>query len=79
MMSLKVNRFNGAVHECLEECYRSPLPLACLAEYSQRLRASGWREAEIEEVESVVRRLLKAIVAPEASDEMVQRKANATG
>jgi hypothetical protein len=55
------------------------LPLACLAEYSQRLRANGWREAEIEEVESVVRRLLKAIVAPEASDEMVQRKANATG
>ena len=70
-MSRRVNRFNGAVHECLEECYQASLPLACLAEYAQRLRADGWREAEIEEVETAIRRLLKAVVAPESSDQLV--------
>jgi hypothetical protein len=78
-MIRKVNRFNGAVHECLEECYQATLPVACLAEYAQRLRADGWREAEIEEIETVVRRLLKAVVAPEDSDQpSVPPQANAS-
>jgi hypothetical protein len=61
-----VNRFNGAVRECLEDCYQSANPLACLATYLERLRADKWNEAEIEEVETVVRRLLLAVVQPEA-------------
>lgn len=60
-----VNRFNGAVRECLEDCYQSASPLACLAAYLDRLRADHWNEAEIEEVETVVRRLLRAVVQPE--------------
>ena len=70
MVSQKVNRFNGAVHECLQECYQAPLPLACLAEYIERLRADGWTNGDIEEVETAVRRVLKAVVAPESSDPM---------
>lgn len=61
-----VNRFNGAVRECLEECYQAKNRLACLASYLDRLRADNWRQAEIEEVETVVRRLLKAVVHPDA-------------
>ena len=60
-----VNRFNGAVHECLELCYRSPAPLACLAEYLERLRADGWRERAIDKVEAMVLRMLKAVSMPE--------------
>ncbi len=61
-----VNRFNGAVRECLEECYQAENRLACLAQYLARLRADHWCEADIEEVETVVRRLLTAVVHPDA-------------
>lgn len=60
-----VNRFNGAVHECLELCYRSPAPLACLAEYLEKLRADGWREQAIDKVQAMVLRMLKAVSVPE--------------
>ena len=42
------------------------------------MRADGWREAEIEEVEAVVRRLLTAIVAPEANEQPAPPRTNAT-
>lgn len=60
-----VNRFNGAVHECLELCYGSPAPLACLAEYLEKLRADGWRQRAIDKVEAMVLRMLKAVAIPE--------------
>lgn len=62
-----INRFNGAVRECLEECYESASPLATLALYLDRLRRDRWQEAEIEQVETVVRRLLKGVLAPDGS------------
>jgi len=76
MVSRRVNRFNGAVHECLEECYGAELPLARLAEYAQRLRSDGWRKAEIEEIETVVLRLLRAVVVQDGEQPIPPPRAN---
>jgi len=56
-------RINAAIRSCLESCYESQVPLACLAEYVANLRADPlWRDADVHEVEVTVRQLLKQIV-----------------
>jgi hypothetical protein len=63
----RLNRLNGATRECLEQCYQSDNWLDCLANYVQELRADGWWEKDIEEVETTVVRILRAIAASEAA------------
>jgi hypothetical protein len=58
----RLNQFNGAVRECLEQCYRSDNWLASLGNYSERLRADGWSRGEIASVQTAVRRILGAVV-----------------
>lgn len=56
-------KINAAVRECLDACYKSEQPLNCLADYAMRLRGHpDWREAEIHEFETTVRRILSEIV-----------------
>jgi hypothetical protein len=58
-----ISKINHAIHECLQSCYRSPMPLAALATRITQLRADPrWREAEIEEVETAVRHILRGVV-----------------
>jgi hypothetical protein len=70
LLECTVNKFNGAVRECLEECYESRNWLATLANYMDRLRADGWSQPEVEEIETVIRRILKGIVE---GDEAIEK------
>jgi len=68
------SRLNSAVHLCLQRCYRADNPLACLAEYAQDLRLMGWPESEIEELETVVRRILRRVLRPASPDRMAHSR-----
>jgi hypothetical protein len=61
LADIKLNQFNGATRECLERCYGSDDWLTTLAIYGEQLRVDGWSEADIEEVEARVRKILRAI------------------
>jgi hypothetical protein len=61
----RLNRLNGATRECLEQCYQSDNWLDCLANYVEELRADGWCEEDIEEVETTVVRILRALTESE--------------
>jgi hypothetical protein len=64
-----IDRINAAIRECLEACYESQAPLPCLAEFVTKLRADdAWRDAEVQEVETAVRQMLKALVTPAEHD-----------
>jgi hypothetical protein len=66
-----IDRLNGAIHACLDECYSASNPLAALASFVRRLRTNpAWREAEIEEVEQTVRRMLRALVVRHREDRL---------
>jgi hypothetical protein len=58
----KLNQFNGAVRECLEQCYQSGDWLVAMAAYKERLRADNWQIEDIQGVERVVRRILRGIL-----------------
>ena len=57
------NRINIAIHDCLNECYKSDNPLAIVAEFVSRLRADpNWNDSEIDDFEVAIRRILKALM-----------------
>lgn len=68
------SRLNSAVQLCLQRCYRAENALAGLAEYAQELRMVGWPEAEIEELEIVVRRILRRVLRPANPDRMTHSR-----
>jgi len=70
-----LNRLNGATRECLEHCYQSDSWLASLAEYAEWLRADGWSEEEIDEVEATVWRILRAMARSDATHDAEQSSA----
>ena len=56
-------RINDAIRSCLERCYGDKTPLATVASFLSELgRDPTWREAEIEEVQSTVLKMLSLIV-----------------
>jgi len=56
-------KMNGAIQECLEDCYQSLRPLDCLSSHAARLRAdAGWQEAEVREFETVLTRMLAELL-----------------
>jgi hypothetical protein len=66
-----VFRMNNAIRACLDQCYCSSNPLASLASFVRHLRNNpAWREAEIEELEHTVRRILKAMVVRHNDDRL---------
>jgi hypothetical protein len=63
----RLNKLNGATRECLELCYQSDDWLTTLATYAEQLRADGWNEDDIEEVEAIARRILRAVLESETA------------
>jgi hypothetical protein len=56
-------KMNTAIRACLDRCYKVDSPLVELAAFVADLRRrSDWRESEIDEVETTVRRILQAVV-----------------
>ena len=69
MTEQAADKINSAIRECLARCYESDAPLANLAEYLIRLRSDpSWREAEVYQVESTVRRVLTRMIRGVADD-----------
>lgn len=59
----RAQRMNAAVRACLNECYHSTEPLVSLAAFIESLRRFGnWREAELLQIETTVRRILNSVV-----------------
>jgi hypothetical protein len=67
LADVTTSRLNGAVHLCLQKCYRAENPIACLAEYISELRRMGWHDWEVEELEIAVRRILGRVLRPQQS------------
>jgi hypothetical protein len=70
MGELNTARINAAVHACLDQCYHSRTPLKAIAEYINQLEVDpGWSEAEIDQVEAAVLKMLVKIAGrPPAAD-----------
>jgi hypothetical protein len=61
LADVSMGRMNSAVQLCLHRCYRADNPLAAMAEYTTSLRRLGWSKTEIEQLETVVRRILRQV------------------
>jgi hypothetical protein len=55
-------KIRAAVNDCLSQCYRGGTPLGVIAEFASELRASGWQEDAIRQVESSVRKVLAGVM-----------------
>jgi hypothetical protein len=62
LADVTTSRLNGAVQLCLQRCYRAENPISALAEYVADLRSIGWKDSEVDELEIVVRRILRRMV-----------------
>jgi hypothetical protein len=55
-------KISAAVRDCLDQCQRTEFPLANLAVFLESLRLDpNWNEAEVQQVETTVRRILSGI------------------
>ena len=62
-MSTDPIKINEAIHACLDRCYSAKLPIACMVEFLDSLRADPeWLPSELEAVERRVRHILTLIV-----------------
>lgn len=77
LADVTTSRLNGAVHLCLQKCYRAENPIACLAEYISELRRMGWQDWEVEELEIAVRRILGRVLRPQQSRQAAAELASA--
>jgi len=67
------HKINTAIRDCLAFCYKSEIPLARLAEFLILLRSDqSWREADVMQVESSVRRVLTVIISDSTDDMLSQ-------
>jgi hypothetical protein len=62
LADVTTSRLNCAAQLCLQRCYRAESPISELARYIAELRSLGWSDREIEELEIVVRRILRRVV-----------------
>jgi hypothetical protein len=66
---MSAGKINDAVQNCLNDCYSNANPLAALAAFTSRLRGEPeWQLAEIDQVETTVRRILTAMMSENESD-----------
>jgi len=71
MTDQAADKINMAIRDCLGFCYKSEAPLARLAEFLSLLRSDhSWREVEVQQVESSVRRVL-AVVFSDPDDDIL--------
>jgi len=77
LADVTTSRLNGAVHLCLQKCYRAENPIACLAEYVSDLRRMGWQEWEVEELEIAIRRILGRVLRPQPTRQPATEPATA--
>jgi hypothetical protein len=69
MADKSVAKINAAIRSCLERCYGDKTPRASIADFIGELREDPhWREAEIEEVELTVLKMLSLIVEKPEDD-----------
>jgi len=61
------DKIRAAVKDCLSRCYRGHTPLGVIAEFAGELRASGWQETEIRQVELSVRKVLAGVMDDSAA------------
>lgn len=52
----------AAVEQCLAGCYREESPVFRLSECLQKLRADGWKEAELRRIELIVLKRLVGLM-----------------
>ena len=66
------DKIRAAVNDCLMRCYHGDTPLGIIAEFAGELRASGWQEMAIRQVESSVRKVLAGVMddGPAISNEL---------
>jgi hypothetical protein len=76
LADLSTSRLNCAVQVCLHRCYRAENPVSALAEYKATLRRLGWDEADLEQLEFTVLRILRRVIQPPASDKMPRSRAS---
>ena len=59
---VQIAQLNAEVRSCLDNCYRAAHPLEKMTSWLGRLRINPkWSEAEVQEVESAVRRVLLGV------------------
>lgn len=67
-MSTDTHKINEAIHDCLDRCYSAKLPIACMVEFLDSLRADPtWLPSDLEAVERRVRHILTLIVEEPAA------------
>ena len=59
------DEIRSAVEQCLKDCYGQSSPVVKVAECVEELRASGWEQADIRRVESLVLKVLAALLSPQ--------------
>jgi hypothetical protein len=58
-------KINRAIQDCLNRCYSAENPLVAMADCVESLKKnSDWSEAEVLQVETTSRRMLKAMLDP---------------
>ena len=63
-MAKSEDEVRAAVERCLQDCHGQSAPVVKVAECIERLRENGWEAAEIRRVESLVLKVLAAIMSP---------------
>jgi hypothetical protein len=64
-MGRSEDEVRAAIEICLAECQGRNSPVVKLAEFVEKLRAEGWEAADIRRVESLVLKVLAALLSPE--------------
>jgi hypothetical protein len=64
-MSKSEDEVRTAVEQCLKDCYGTTSPVVKVAECVEDLRENGWEAADIRRVESLVLKVLAALLSPQ--------------
>lgn len=64
-MGKSEDEVRAAIEHCLAEFQSRKSPVVKLAECVEKLRADGWEAADIRRVESLVLKVLAALLSPE--------------
>ena len=62
------DEINQAIRDCLDECYKTANPLACLADFIQKLNVRpGWTSVDTGLVQQKALRILTILLEPPQS------------
>ena len=63
LLDMTHDEITSAVRDCLARCYSGGSALGIIAEFAGDLRAAGWEESDIRQVETAVRRVLAGMMS----------------